>query len=48
MVSGVALDAPSFEPPYGRPMSAEEWEQMGEDEPGEDVDLIGLAGQERK
>ena len=38
MVQGVSRDAPSVEPVYGRPMSAEEWEQMGEDEPGELVD----------
>jgi len=38
MVQGVALDAPSLEPAYGRPMSAEEWEHMGEDQPGELVD----------
>jgi Uma2 family endonuclease len=46
MVQGVALNALSFEPAYGRPMSVEEWEQMGEDEPGELVD--GLLQEEEE
>ena len=38
MVQSAVFDAPSSEPAYGRPMSVEEWEQMGADEPGELVD----------
>jgi Uma2 family endonuclease len=38
MVQGEALDTPTLEPAYGRPVSAEVWEQMGEDQPGELVD----------
>jgi Uma2 family endonuclease len=38
MVQSAVLDAATFEPAYGRPMSIEEWEQMDEDEPGELVE----------
>jgi Uma2 family endonuclease len=40
MAQSAIVEAPELdpEPPYGRPMSVEEWEQMGEDEPGELVD----------
>ena len=38
MVHGVTLDAPPFEPAYGRAMSIEEWEQMDEEASGELVD----------
>jgi Uma2 family endonuclease len=38
--SAIVTEEPDFEPapPYGRPMSIEEWEAMDEDEPGELVD----------
>lgn len=38
MVQSAILHAPGAAPAYGSPMSIEEWEQMGEDEPGELVD----------
>jgi Uma2 family endonuclease len=38
MVQGAVLEESTHEPPYGRAMSIEEWEQMDEDEPGELVD----------
>jgi Uma2 family endonuclease len=38
MIPSAVLDAPLLPLPYGLPMSIEDWERMGEDEPGEIVD----------
>ena len=40
MVPGVPLTSSPSEPAYGRPISVEEWEGLGEDEPGELVDAL--------